>query len=631
MRFCPFCSAENATIATHCGTCARRLPPLPPRRRTVSDDGERVESDDAPREDASELARVAVSEAARRRTRTEEPRRSGEPARRTTDVAADAAPRGLRDPLEGRGVPPAPSRVERDRAATARASREIPIVPRPESRTTQSGPHPIPAPPERAPTPAPAPRRSIRPASPLPIASRTPSSPELTGDLPDDAETVLTTAAPAAADDWAPADEVAAPPANEWPAPAKRTAPLEPDPDDWATGAVEILEDVKRPSTATPPPTPPRRITAQPTSGTRMSSPPPTRVAHHTEVFRPPAVEPVPEVPESGLVNAARYAVSFARARWQRRGAIKALSSEIRDETVELDGVLGALGKEARSLRVDNRVLGAENTAIDEAQARREGFERECAALSAKQADENSKFADLERERQAKVDEVEGTLDEAQRELGSLEAQRRSLRDKRKSIEERQRAYLKGADERDEQAGRASMGDARAGLRRAAEDLRRDAAALDPERQDLDRRLTALEKPMSKAAAKVEALKGEHESARRSLNDAREGHRHRLAELEAEQGRKGRELSQADAEIQRRLVTLGTLVNLHRIERPEFDDMYARIDGLRSAIGARSTEIDKLTAEREAYDKASLVRGFLVLGGGLVAFLTLIVILLWVI
>ena len=54
----------------------------------------------------------------------------------------------------------------------------------------------------------------------------------------------------------------------------------------------------------------------------------------------------------------------------------------------------------------------------------------------------------------------------------------------------------------------------------------------------------------------------------------------------------------------------------------------ARIDGLRAAIGARSTEIDRLTAEREAFDKASLVRGFLVIGGGVVVLITLIVILL---
>lgn len=610
MRFCPFCSAENASIATHCGTCARRLPPLPPRRRTIAESTDGAEAETAPRADESELARVTVSEAARRRSRPEEVRHAGEPARRTTDITAntgaETAARGLRDPLESRSAPPAPSRVERDRAASARASRETPFVPRADTRTTQSGPHPIPAPPERAPTPTPAPRPQ-RPSSPIPPASRTPSPPALS--VPESA------AVPVSCED----ERTAAPPGPEG----------QFSDDDWATEAVEVLEATRRPTTI-PPPTPPRRITAGPAAGSRMSSPPPTRVAQQSDIFQPPAVEPVPEVPESGLVNAARYAVSFARARWQRRGAIKALSAEIKDETVELDGVLGALGKEARSLGVDNRVLSAENAAIDAAQARRQGFEHECSALDAKQAEENSKFGDLERERQSKVDEVEGALEEAHRELGGLEAQRRSLRDKRKSLEDRQRAYLKGADDRDEQAGRASMGDARAGLRRAAEDLRRDAAALDPERQDLDRRLSALEKPLSKVAAKVEALKAEHESARRSLHDAREGHRHRLAELEAEQGRKGRELSQAEAEIQRRLVTLGTLVNLHRIERPEFEDMYARIDGLRMAIGARSTEIDKLTAEREAYDKASLVRGGLALGGGLVAFLTLIVILLWV-
>ncbi|MGE3761659.1 MAG: zinc-ribbon domain-containing protein, partial [Kofleriaceae bacterium] len=33
MRFCPFCSAENADEQTVCTSCGRRLPPLPPRRR----------------------------------------------------------------------------------------------------------------------------------------------------------------------------------------------------------------------------------------------------------------------------------------------------------------------------------------------------------------------------------------------------------------------------------------------------------------------------------------------------------------------------------------------------------------------------------------------------------------------
>src|SRR3954471_1182444 len=32
MRFCPFCSAENADEQAACTACGRRLPPLPPRR-----------------------------------------------------------------------------------------------------------------------------------------------------------------------------------------------------------------------------------------------------------------------------------------------------------------------------------------------------------------------------------------------------------------------------------------------------------------------------------------------------------------------------------------------------------------------------------------------------------------------
>ena len=360
----------------------------------------------------------------------------------------------------------------------------------------------------------------------------------------------------------------------------------------------------------------------------RAVDPPPTRVHSGEHNFKPPSVRPIPEVPERGLFNSVRYAVSFARARWQRRSAISDLSSEIEEETVALDGVLGTLGRQARSLDIDNRVLAGENKAINEAEHRRGRCEHECSELSTRQADENGKFAEVENERQSKLNDAENTLERARRELAALDAQRRALREKRKTIERQQKGYLKAADDRDEQAGKAAMGDARAGLRRAAEDLRRDAAQLDPERQDIDRRLAALDKPMSQATAKVEALKAEYDSARRSLNDAREGHRHRLAEIEAEQGRKSRELAQCEAEIQRRLVTLGTLVNLHRIDRPEFADMYGHIDALRAAIGARSTEIDRMTAEREAYDKGSLIRGFVVLAGGIVALVTLMVIFL---
>lgn len=149
-----------------------------------------------------------------------------------------------------------------------------------------------------------------------------------------------------------------------------------------------------------------------------------------------------------------------------------------------------------------------------------------------------------------------------------------------------------------------------------------------PDRQDLERKLAAVERPLSSAQAKLEAAKAELDAAKRALADAREGHRHRLAELDAEHGRKLREHELAEAEIVRRMVTLGTLINLHRVDRPEFAELYQRVDRLRAAINARTTEIDRLTAERSAYDRPSLIRGCAVLGGVVVGLVAIIAIIL---
>jgi cell division protein FtsB len=144
---------------------------------------------------------------------------------------------------------------------------------------------------------------------------------------------------------------------------------------------------------------------------------------------------------------------------------------------------------------------------------------------------------------------------------------------------------------------------------------------------EIDRRLAAIERPLGEVTARLDAAKAELDAAKRSLADAREGHTHRLAELDAEQKRKAREIAQAEGEIARRLVTLGTLVNLNRIEDPQFAELYGRIDRLRGAITARTTEIERLTAEREAYDRGNLVRGVATIGGAILTLIALIVIL----
>ncbi|CAN5890383.1 hypothetical protein BH11MYX2_BH11MYX2_03700 [soil metagenome] len=361
------------------------------------------------------------------------------------------------------------------------------------------------------------------------------------------------------------------------------------------------------------------------------ATPPPTRIGdlalHHDRPFQPPSVLPVPEIPEPGLISSAKYAVRFGRAWWQRRGAIKALQLEIKQDTDALDLVLGALGKTARMQKVQGKVFSAENTAITAAEGRVGVLAQEHGEVDGRRSEEVSRFVEIEREKLARLGEAERALDEVTREVQNLEGQRRGMRDKRKELERRQKAYLKAAEDNDKQSAVQQMGDARAELRRSAEQHRREAAALEPDRQEMDRRLAQIEKPIADTTTKLDATKADLETAKRGLSDAREGHGHRLAELDAEQKRKTREIGTAESEIARRLVTLGTLVNLNRIDDPVFADLYMRIDRLRGAITARTTEIEKMTAEREAYDRGLLIRGIATMVGAVVVLLTLIAIL----
>ena len=359
--------------------------------------------------------------------------------------------------------------------------------------------------------------------------------------------------------------------------------------------------------------------------------PPPTRVfrseAMADRPFVPPKVMAVPEIPEPGLLPAAKYAIGFGRARWQRRKAIKVLGAEVKLDTEALDQVLGALGATARTVHVEGRVFNSENAAINTAEQRRADLQGEQQGLDGRSAEESAKFTDIETERTTKLNEAERVLDDSKRDNESLEAQRRGARDKRKEVERRQKAYLKAAEDRDNESATTGMGESRSQLRRAAEGHRREAAELEPERQDLDRRLAGIEKPLTESQAWLDAAKAEFDAAKRSLHDAREGYGHRLAELDAEKKRKLRDSSACDNEIARRLVTLGTLVNLNRVEDPAFHQLYARVDRIRGAITARSTEVEKLTAERSGYHRESLIRGAVVIGGAIVAFIALMVLL----
>jgi hypothetical protein len=607
MRSCPFCSAENADDLAVCQACGRRLPPLPPRRGSVRNappTGIQLPNRPAgstlpPRKPGSTMSPPITTQPY---PVLPVPGTDAAPVIGPTTGTPAYAPSGASGPVTGSPVitPPITPPIVDDSARRELANA---LNPGPAAQRREATPD------DRIPADRRTRADSRQPVSPMPLARpHSPSQPP-----PTPATTPPATYSPAITQ---PGFGAPARRPQTAPPPIPKTGPHAalPAPPPTFDGDT-FVSDNDYSKLPAPAPAPSEAPMIRPRSEAMID-----------RAFSSPRVLPVPLVPEPGLVKAAIYAYEFARARWQRRGAIRVLGQEIKQDTESLDQVLGALGLAARTAGVEGRVFSAENSAISEAQERINQLQREGADVEARRAEELAKFVEIERERNAKLTEAERMVGEAQSELSNLEAQRRSLRDKRKELDRRLKAYLKAADDHDRQAGSSPLGDQRQELRRVAESHRKEAAALEPDKQEIDRSLGGIERPINEVTARLDAGKAELDAAKRSLNDAREGHNHRLAELDSEQKRKTREIGLAESEISRRLVTLGTLVNLNRIEDPRFAELYARIDHLRSAITSRTTEQEKLTAEREAYDRGTLVRGVATIGGAILILIALIVI-----
>lgn len=376
------------------------------------------------------------------------------------------------------------------------------------------------------------------------------------------------------------------------------------DPHDWEADVERTRRSESEESDGVPNPAQARSTSVQLREDTSSAV-----LARKSTEFALTEIAPIPEIPEPGFISAAKYSVRFTRARWQRGGAINRLRVQIRKDTTSLDSLFGTLGMRVRDLQISNRDLEEENRAIDAAEKRWQKAENDSSGLGKRRAEENSRFAEIEADRTGKLNEAKNALERAQAEYSALDTERREIRDQRKELERQYRNQQRAANDREAEATRSDKTESRVSLRRVAEQLRHDAAKLEPKRQELDRHLSSLDRPFQHASVKTETLRKEVDALKRALQSSVEQHRRRLEELESEQSLKNEDLTGAQSEIRRRLVTLGTLVNLNRIDREELNELYGHIDIVHTAIAERSEQIETLTAERSAYHRPSLIRG----------------------
>lgn len=345
---------------------------------------------------------------------------------------------------------------------------------------------------------------------------------------------------------------------------------------------------------------------------------------------------PMPAGPSSsGLVAAVQYLVPVARGIWTRHQAQRTLKSQLHDDQRLLDGVLRDLGRAAREQELSVPVLADEMARVRDQEQRRARLETERAQAEAAREQERHSFAAEEAASQRELDRLQAELAAAEQELAHKQEERRAHVVEWGQLEGRIREAERLATQAEARAVKAEStpgienGDEMAAQARAqVEQAASEAKSLQPASAAAKAKAEALDGPIATLASKVGEHRTDLDQRRHDRSRAAREHERAVADVEEQQQQAEARRGEVEQEISQLFVSMGTLLNLNRIEGPRFAPLYARVDELKSSLSAREEAIVRLESERRAYDRTAVQKGLLVLGGAAGLLVLLVIVLL---
>ena len=377
----------------------------------------------------------------------------------------------------------------------------------------------------------------------------------------------------------------------------------------------------------------------------------------------------MPAAPEiAGVVGAVRYLAPVLRSwRAHRREEARLRRLLVEDQRL-LDADLGALGRRAREERVELPSLADDLARVDRAEARhaavhgdaRRNRRRHSRRIAQHAADAEGRGAEL-----TLAEEALATHDRAQREhaeaLGVAQANVVKLDVEIRALDVRAgeaRAAevlaaslleaavhaapiaqptdtiaaapgvsLPAVSDAPATAAESARAEAATSLEHARAEIARGAAVratLIAQRAVEQTRVDELEAGAAERERVVDAARADVEAVRRTIAGLRDERARFEGEHDARQDLLVTAQDEAQSEITRALVNLGTLLNLQRVDHTGFRPLYAHIDELKARLVEREIEIRRVEKAARAFDHAAIQRGLIAVGA-LVAALIFVV------
>ncbi|MCS6914950.1 MAG: hypothetical protein RMK29_11440 [Myxococcales bacterium] len=356
-----------------------------------------------------------------------------------------------------------------------------------------------------------------------------------------------------------------------------------------------------------PPPGPPSSQT--PLLAPRMTG------SHRLTVLTLGELPPIPAAPSApGLMAALRYLWPVARGLWARRKEQGHIRRNLVRMQQSLDGILLRLGRVAFEEGLDTPHLREEMSLLRLADKRRSyALDQTTQLLTVRQTEEQRRSVQ-EAELQRQIAALSREAEQLDAELRQRAAERRRLLGELSAIDADLRRLARIAEQAELRAAQA-QGPAASQWRARAESARGQSEALRPQREARQRNAEALEAPMAELTQRLAVTRSELGLRRQELRRQQHEKTKLLAELDADMRRSQAEQEAAEREMQQRMMTIGTIVNLNRPVGARYEPLYQEIDEVKAQLTAYEATLARLDTESISYDQEAVQKGLLLLGG----------------
>ncbi len=335
---------------------------------------------------------------------------------------------------------------------------------------------------------------------------------------------------------------------------------------------------------------------------------------------RPPTLARLPLIPASpsspGLLDSLIYLIPVAQGVWARRREQARIRGGLFEVQQSLDVVLLGLGRDAYEERLATPQVAEEMDLVRQAEERREQATRHSDRLQKRRSVEEQRLGTLIAEQQQAIHTLSTEADRLEGELRQRARARRTQLGDVSRIDEVLRKLARVAESSDARARAAKEPQAASQARARGDSARGQAEALLPQRETALREIGLLDGPIVQLTQDLGRTRSELGLRKKELLRQQSDKEKLLTGIDADLKLCQAEQEAAEREMQQRMMTIGTVVNLTRPHGTRYVPHYGRVDEIKGRLMEAESLVAQLDTESDLYDEKSVQKGLVILGAG---------------